>query len=266
MLIDLMKYEFIKRWKASRYVLLGYILLQIALLAVSGAFFWNGNMAKVFTEKNFECQNAGTSSVIAMLLYFIAALLIVIYPFVEGITRFNKDLSGRQSVLEHMIPVKSWKKIVSKLITVLCSTIIGAGLGALSVITFVLLSSSFDRRIVDGILNTLHTAFQSPGLLILDILYILFCFLSMYVIIYFCIAFSKVFSHKSKIAVPIGMVTFILIIVVLANLSTLLQRIPIVHFTILASEDSLSSIIMSVLVFLAALYGTSWLMDNKVEH
>ena len=176
MLIDLMKYEFVKRWKASRYVLLGYILLQAALLIVSGAFFWNGNMAKVFTEKSFECQNAGTSSVIAMLLYFIAALLIVIYPFIEGITRFNKDLSGRQSVLELMIPIKSWKKIVSKLITVLCSTIIGAGLGTLSVITFVLLSSNFDKSIVDGILNTLHSCLSITWPLILDTLYILFCF------------------------------------------------------------------------------------------
>jgi hypothetical protein len=188
MLINLIKYEFIKRWKASRYILLGYILLQTALLVISGTFFWNSNMAKVFTEKNFECQNVGASSIIAMLLYFIAALLIGLFPFFEGITRFNKDLSGKQSVLELMSPTASWKKIVSKLVTVLCSSIIGVSLGALSIITFILRSSSFDRRIVDEILNTLQAVFQSPGLLALDTLYILFCFLSLYMIVYFCIA------------------------------------------------------------------------------
>ena len=39
MLIKLMKFEFVKRWKALRYVLLGYILLQTALLIISGAFY-----------------------------------------------------------------------------------------------------------------------------------------------------------------------------------------------------------------------------------
>lgn len=265
MLINSIKYEFVKRWKASRYVMLGYILLQTALLVVSGAFLWNSSMAKVFTEKNFECQNAGASSIIAMLLYFIAALVIGLFPFLEGITRFNKDLSGKQSVLEHMIPTASWIKIASKLITVLCNTIICVGLGALSAVTFILLSSSFDKRIVDEILNTLRIAFQSPGLFILGALYLLFFFLSIYMIIYFCIAFSKVFSHKSKIAVPIGIATFAALVTALAFLNEFMIKFPIVRFNLMG-EDSLSSLIVSVMVFIAALFGTSWLIDNKIEH
>ena len=265
MLIDLLKYELVKRWKTSKYVLLGYIMLQAVLLIVSSAFLWNGNMAKVFTEKNYESQNAGAPSVIAMLLYFIAALLICLYPLFEGITRYNKDLSGSQSVLEHMIPTASWKKIVSKLATVLISTIVCVGLSALSVAAFILLSSHFDSGILDGILNTLHTVFASPGLLILDILYIIFCFVSMYMIIYFCIAFSKVFSHKSKIAVPIGMAMFAALVTILAFLNNFMVQFPIVRFNLLG-EDSLSSLIVSLLVFIAALSGTSWLMDHKIEH
>ena len=265
MLTNLIKYEFIKRWKASRYVLLGFILLQTVLLAVSGIFFWNGSIAKVFTEKNFDCQNAGASSVIAMLIYFIAALSIGFFPFFEGITRFNKDLSGKQSVLERMLPAASWKKIVSKLITVLCSTILGVGLGTLSVITFILFSSRFDSRIVDGIQNALRVAFQSPVLFILCTLYILFCFFSLYLMAYFCIAVSKVFSHKSKIAVPIGIAAFAALVTALAFLNNLMLQFPIISFNLLG-EDSLSSLIVSVLVFLGALSGTSWLMDNKIEH
>lgn len=264
MLINSIKYEFIKRWKASRYVLLGFILLQAALLTVSGVFLWNGGMVKVFTEKNFDCQDAGASSIIAMLIYFIAALSIGFFPFFEGITRFNKDLSGKQSVLERMLPAASWKKIVSKLITVLCSTILGIGLGAVSVITFILFSSRFDSRIVDGIRNTLRVAFQSPVLFVLCTLYILFCILSLYIMVYFCISVSKVFSHKSKIAVPIGIATFAVLITALAFLNNLMLQFPIIRFNLLG-EDSLSSLIVSVLVFIGALSGTSWLMDNKIE-
>lgn len=265
MLINLIKYEFVKRWKASRYILLGYLLLQTVLLLMSSTFLWNSNMAKVFTEKNFECQNAGASSIIAMLLYFIAALLIALFPFFEGITRFNKDLSGRQSALELMIPTASWKKIVSKLATVLVSTIVCVGLSALSVAAFILLSSHFDKSILDGILSALHTVFTSPGLLILDILYIIFCFASMYMIIYFCIAFSKVFSHKSKIAIPIGIAMFAALVTMLAFLNDIMVQFPIIRFNLLG-EDSLSSLLVSLLVFIATLSGIAWLMDNKIEN
>lgn len=265
MLINLLKYEFTKRWKASRYVLLGFILLQFVLLAISGLFFWNDNMAKVFTEKNFECQSTGAASVIAMLIYFIAAVLIFLFPFFEVITSFNKDLSGRQSVLERMIPAASWKKILSKLITFICSAVLGAGLATLSVITFILVSSRFDNHIVNTILNTLRIAFQSPVQLILNILYILFCFLSLMLLIYLSITVSKVFSHKSKIAVPIGIAVFAALVTVLSFVNTFTLQFPIIRFNLLG-EDSLSSLLVSLLVFIAALSGTAWLMDNKIEN
>lgn len=265
MLINMLKYEFTKRWKASRYVLLGFILLELALLTISGLFFWNDNMAKVFTEKSFECQNAGAASIIAMLIYFIAALLIALFPFFECMTRFNKDLSGRQSVLERMLPTSSWKKIVSKLITLLCSAILGVGLGTLTVITFILFSSHFDNRIVESILNTLRVAFQSPVQLILSTLYILFCLLSLMMLVYFSITVSKVFSHKSKIAVPIGIAVFAALVTVLSFVNTFTLQFPIIRFNLLG-EDSLSSLLVSLLVFIATLSATTWLMDNKIEN
>ena len=263
---NLIKYEFIKRWKTLRYFFLGYILLQTLLLIISNAFFWNSNMAKVFSETSNNCQGIGISSGLAMVLYFIMAMLIVMFPFAESLYRFDRDLSGKQSVLEFMIPVIAWKKIVSKLITVLCSTIICIGLGTLSIITFILLSSHFEKSIVDVILSVINNIFQSPTQFILSTLYILLCFSSIYLISFFCIAFSKSFSHKNKIAAPIGILTFVLLIAALASLNTLVLRIPIITFTILGTEDSLSSIIVSLLVLLAALFSTSWLMENKVEH
>ena len=265
MLINLIKYEVVKRWKTLRYFFLGYILLQTLLLLISSAFFWNSNMAKVFTETSNNCQGIGTSSTLAMLLYFIMAILIVMFPFVESLYRFDRDLSGKQSALEFMIPVIAWKKIVSKLITVLCSTIICIGLGTLSIITFILLSSKFEKSIIDAILNVISNNLHSPTQFILGTLYTLLCFLSIYLISFFCIAFSKSFSHKNKIAVPFGMLTFVLIITALMSLNTLILRVPIITFTILGTEDSLSSLIVSLLVLSAALFGTSWLMENKVE-
>jgi len=172
---------------------------------------------------------------------------------------------GKQSALELLIPVISWKKIISKLITVVSTTIIGIGLGTLSVVTFILVSSKFNKNIVDVILNVISNIFQSPTQLILGTLYILLCFSSIYLISFFCIAFSKSFSHKNKIAVPIGIITFVLILSALGSLNTLVLRIPIVTFTIFGTPDSLSSIIVSLLVLIAALFGTSWLMENKIE-
>ena len=168
-------------------------------------------------------------------------------------------------MLEHMIPAISWKKVVSKLITVLCSTVICVGVATLSVIAFILVSSHFDKSIVEAILNVFQYLFQSPAWFTLQALYIVFCFSSLYMIIFLCIAFSKSISHKNKVAAPIGIVTFVLIIATLAYLGTLVQRIPIIRFNLLG-EDSLSSIVMSILVFITALLGTSWLMENKVEH
>lgn len=51
MLNKLMKFEFVKRWKALRYVLLGYILLQTSLLIIARSFFWNSEATRIFVEK-----------------------------------------------------------------------------------------------------------------------------------------------------------------------------------------------------------------------
>lgn len=266
MLIKLMKFEFIKRWKALRYVLLGYILLQTLLLIITRSFFWNSNIVKFFVENDANSCKGSISFVLTMILYFILAIFIGVLPFIEGLYRYGKDLSGKQSVLELMMPIISWKKIISKLITALCSTVICVGLATLSIVTFILTNSNFENSIVNAILNFIKGIFQSPVSFILATLYIIFCLLSIYLIAFCCIAFSKSISHKNKIAVPIGIAAFVICIAALAFLNIQVQRIPIVEYNILGTEDSLSSTIVSVLVFLAALFGTSWLMENKIEH
>jgi hypothetical protein len=199
-------------------------------------------------------------------LVFILSILIAVFPFIESIYRFDKDLSGKQSMLEQMIPVISWKKVLSKLISTLCCTVIGLLLGTMSIILFILLSSHFDKGITGGILNFMKDHFLSPAQLVLDAFYLLFCFFSMNLIFFFCIAISKSISYKKKIAVPIWILTFVLLIAAVAFLGTLLQRVPIIEFTVLGTGDSLSSMILSMVVFVGTLSVTSWLMENKVDH
>ena len=265
MLVNLTKYEFVKKWKDSRYVLGGYILIQVLLLILSAAFFWNGNMVKVFAENSNNCEGIGVPAGIAMALYFITAVLIGVFPIAESMVRFDRDLSGKQSVFEQMLPAISWKKIVAKLITASSATILSVALAAFSIILFILLSSGFESGIADLIAGVMNRILQSPGQLILSIIYTLFCFASLYLIIFFCIAFSKSIARRSRIAAPIGIAAFALIIAALALIGSFLQRIPLVRFNLLGTEDSLTSLIFSVLVFFAALIGTSWLMENKVE-
>lgn len=266
MLINLIKYEFLKRWKSSRLLLLGYFLIQALLIAISSAFFWNDNMPKVFTDLSNNGQGIGVWAGISMAAYFLLSILIILFPFAESIFRFNRDLSGKQSALELMIPAISWKKVLSKLVPVLCNTILCVGLGAASIITFMLISSNFEKSVVDEIVNFLNTVFQSPTQIILDSLYLVFCFSTMYLIAFFSIALAKSLSHKNKIAAPIGIVTFVAILAALAFLGTLMQNIPLIQFTVVGTEDSLSAMILTLLMFAGALFGTSWLMENKIDH
>lgn len=265
MLNKLMEFEFVKRWKALRYVLLGYILLQTSLLIISRSIFWNSAVPRIFIENDSNCQGVGAAFIVTMLLFFIVVLIIGMFPIIESIYRFDRDLSGKQAVLELMIPIISWKKVIAKLATALCSTVVCVGLAVLSATLFILVNSNFEPSITNVFLNIIHNTFQSPMILILVLLYTVFCFASIYMIIFLCIAFSKSFSHKNKIAVPIGIVSFVICIVVLILLNTLLEGIPLVKFDIFGTEDSLSSLILSILVFSAALLGTSWLMEKKIE-
>lgn len=266
MLINLIKYEFVKKWQALRHVLLGYILIQTVLLIIARGFLWNSDIAKIFIESDNSFSGGSVPFGLTMILYFVLAIFLGALPFIEGLYRYDKDLSGKQSVLELMIPIISWKKIISKLITAVCSTIIGIGLATLSIVTFILIISNFDQSIVNEILNFMQNIFQSPTRFIVGSLYIIFNLLSIYMIAFCCIAFSKSISHKNKIAVPIGILTFALLVAALGFLNIQVQRMPIVEYNMFGTKDSLSATMMSILVFFTALFGTSWLMENKIEH
>ena len=271
MLNLLVKYEFEKKWKTWRYVLSGYLLLQILLLFLTRRLFWDGAYAKVlaqiFTQNGEDFNGMGVPFGLTMLLYFGLAVFIVLFSFFEAFYRFGKDLSGRQAALELMLPIIAWKKIVSKIIVNLCSNIVCIGMSVLSIVMFILINSNFEKSIVGGIVNWITQIVRSPGRAILVSIDIMFCIASLYAVVFCCIAFSKSVSNQSKVSIPVGLALMACFIAVCAFVNTLLiESFPIVNFTLLGEKDSLSSAIMSVILLFGALCATSWLMENKTEY
>ncbi|MHB8126178.1 MAG: hypothetical protein ACYDEJ_11145 [Desulfitobacteriaceae bacterium] len=264
MLIKLINYEIIKKWKASRYFLFGYVVLQAVLLMLTRVFFWNDMMPNISVHNNWD---QGTFSFVCTIaLYFVLVAILSIYPFIESIYRYERDLSGKQAVLELMIPIISWKKIVSKLITTICATSVCLLLAAFTIIAFVLITGNFDKSMVDMLLNNIKYAMHFPMKIIVVSLFVIFNLVSLYMIFFFCTAFSKAFSHKKKVAVPIGIGVFIILVAVFGYLGMQIEKIPIYTYSILGMNYSISSTIYDILVFILLLLGTSWLMEKRIEH
>jgi len=263
MLVQLLGYEFYKKWKVLRYILGGFIVLQALLLTITRVFFWNNAKTSYI---NME-QNSGNFSIgFTLFLYSIIAIVMFLIPFFESIYRFEKDLSGKQAVLELMIPIISWKKILSKLIVTLCTTIVFQMIAAFSVMVYVLVISNFKKEIVDLILNNARTILSSPAKSSFVALSMLFAWASLYMLVIFCIAFSKSISHKNRIAVPIGIGMFIVCLVV--SIVTVIQigRFPIVKFDLFGVKYSLSEMIFDILFFVLPFLGTSFLMEKRIEN
>lgn len=262
MLMKLVNYELTKKWKSSRYVLFGFVVLEAVLLFISRTFFWNEKI-KIFANNQGNTHQYGISIALTILLYFVLAACLGAYPFIESLYRYKEDLSGKQAVLELMIPVTSWKKIISKLIATLCTTIVCAVLSAFSIIIFaMMMGGNYNKEAVDFILNMVRFPVKS----ILVFLHSVFSFASLYMIFFFCIAFSQSFSHKNKIAVPIGIGAFIICIALLTVLGIQADRFPIVRYSIFGIDNFLSTTLIDIIVFVTTLLAASWIMEKRIEH
>lgn len=265
MLVNLLKYEFIKKWKNTRYVALAYGLIAIAILIITRGFLWKGDVSHIFINTNHQLEDVGPLFISLMILFFVLAMVLFIFPFFESIQRFEKDLSGKQAVLELMIPAAAWKKITSKLITTVCSTIICGLISIFSIIIFVFIMSNFDKAIVDSFFIALKAVISNPAKTIYIIVTGFFSYASFYLLFFFCIAVSKSISHKNKIAVPISIFIFVLCIIAEVFLTTQAGRYPIATFNLFGIKSSLSSIILDILVFALTFTGTAWIMERRIE-
>jgi len=266
MLVQLLGYEIYKKWKVSRNILGGFIVLQVLLLTITRVFFWNDALSKMVMGIGDNGQNGSFTLGLISLLYFGFATGLFFLPIIENVYRFEKDLSGKQAVLELMIPIIAWKKILSKLIVMLLSTIVFQMTAALSIMAYVLVNSNFNKEIVNSILYSARSIISSSGKSFIVALYAIYTLALIYILVMFCIAFSKSITHKNRIAVPIGISMFIACMAVFIVAATQIVKFPIVEFDLFGIEESLSSLLF-VLLFGGTLFlGSSFLMEKRIEN
>ena len=118
-----------------------------------------------------------------------------------------------------MIPAESWKKILSKLITAICGTIIYGIIVIASVIIFFLVISNFEKTIVDLIFSGLREIINYPTETIFIIIIGLFAYVSISLLSFLCIAISKWITHKKKTSDIISVAVFIVSIAIICFLT-----------------------------------------------
>ncbi|MBK1811602.1 hypothetical protein JHL18_13335 [Clostridium sp. YIM B02505] len=266
MLINLLKFELLKKWKSIRYVLLAYALIEIVILLSCRLFFWKNNEPHLFTIKDGSNVHLNGFITFAVILFFALSILLSLYPFVEGIRRYEKDLSGKQAALELMIPAHSWKKVTAKLISTVINTIICGISIVFAILVFTLVATNFDQSVTDSILQALTEMISSPIRIIYTILSTFFIFASIYLLFYFCIAISKAISNKNKISTLISIAVFVGSVALLSYLSFLTEKFPIYSFKIYDTQSSLASLILNILSFAVTFAGSVWLMEHKIEN
>jgi hypothetical protein len=265
MLGRLITYELRKKWKASRYVLLGYAAVQMLLLMIIRVFLWNEGIIDGF-EINSETQaNFNASFGLLTLLFFAISFMLGAYPFLESMYRFERDLSGKQAYLELMLPAAAWQKVLSKLAATLVSLVVCGTLSLLSMFIFLMVNSNF-RYFFEFFDMVLQMVVSSPAGFIAAITLTLFGFACLYILIFLCIAVAKSFTHKNTIAVPIGIMAFILMTVLISTLESQTAKFPIYIFRFADLSFALSTAVMTIVLFALLLMATGWLMEKKIEH
>jgi len=271
MLINLLKYEFMKKWKSMKYILLGYALIEVILLVTNRVLLSRNGNEMLFGDGAITSEKGEFLFLICIMFYFLFIVLISIYPFFEGVTRYEKDLSGKQAPLELMIPAPSWKKVLSKLISTIVVTIGCAIISLASVMMFILVMSNFDKVVLTQISNWLKTILDYPFSLLFTIIFVILSYAAFYLLINFCTAVAKAITHKNKLSTLISIITFGVLVAIMTYLSIAIENYPIVTFTFFKGlatgmASSLSSIILDIVILSFFFAGTSYIMEKRIEY
>lgn len=265
MLGKLITYELRKKWKSSRFVLLGYGAVQLLLLLIIRIFLWNEGMIDGFTLNSDTSANFNAAFGLLTLAFFMLSFMLGAYPFLESMYRFERDLSGKQAYLELMIPAAAWQKVLSKLIATVVSLVVCGTLSLFSMFIFMMVNSNF-RYFFEFFDMLIKEIGRNPIGFIVAIVLILFSFACLYIMIFMCITVAKAFTHKNTIAVPIGILAFIMLTVLFTALEGQVGRFPIYTFRLMDISFALSTAVMNIVIFTLLLIGTGWLMEKKIEH
>ncbi len=271
MLTNLLKYEFMKKWKSMKYILLGYALIEVILLVTSRVLLSRNGNEMLFSDGAITSEKVEFLFLICIIFYFLFILLISIYPFFEGVTRYEKELSGKQAPLELMIPAPSWKKVLSKLISTIVVTIGCAIISLASIMMFILVMSNFDKVVLTQISNWLKTILDYPFSLLFTIIFVILSYAAFYLLINFCTAVAKAITHKNKLSTLISIITFGVLVAIMTYLSIAIENYPIVTFTFFKGlatgmASSLSSIILDIVILSFFFAGTSYIMEKRIEY
>ncbi|WP_326514259.1 hypothetical protein [Clostridium intestinale] len=271
MLINLLKYEFMKKWKSMKYILLGYALIEVILLVTNRILLSRNGNEMLFGDGSITSEKVGFLFLICIIFYFLFILLISIYPFFEGVTRYEKELSGKQAPLELMIPAPSWKKVLSKLISTIVVTIGCSIISLASVMMFILVMSNFDKVVLTQIYNWFKIILDYPFSLLFTIIFVILSYAAFYLLINFCTAVAKAITHKNKLSTFISIITFGVLVAIMTYLSIAIENYPIVTFTFFKGlatgmASSLSSIILDIVILSFFFAGTSYIMEKRIEY
>jgi len=271
MLTNLLKYEFMKKWKSMKYILLGYAILEVILLVTNRILLSRNGNEMLFGDGTITNEKIGFLFFISIVFYFLLIVLISIFPFFEGVTRYEKDLSGKQAPLELMIPAPSWKKILSKLISTIGVTIVCVVIALASVMIFILVMSDFDKVVLTAFSNWFKTILEYPFSSIVTVAFVILAYASFYLLVNFCTAVAKSITHKNKLSTLISIITFGVLVVIMTYLSIRIDNYPIVSFEFYKGLEtgfvsSLSSIILDVAILIFSFTGTSYIMEKRIEY
>lgn len=271
MLTNLLKYEFMKKWKSMKYVLLGYAIIEVILLITNRIILSRNDNQMLFGDGTITNEKIGFLFFINIGFYFLFIVLISIYPFFEGVTRYEKELSGKQAPLELMIPAPSWKKVLSKLIATIVVTICCIIISLASVMIFILVMSSFDKVVLTAFYNWFKIILEYPFSSLFTIVFVILSYISFYLLINFCTAVAKAITHKNKLSTLISIITFGVLVAIILYLSIKIENYPIVTFTFFKGlatgmASSLSSIILDIAILSFFFAGTSYIMEKRIEY
>ena len=111
MLGKLMKYE----WKATRRIF-PLIYLVVLVFAVLSGLSMRGSFLRGAEDAVFSNERAMVLFLAVYAILIVALVIVTIVVIVVIIHRFYQSMLSQEGYLTHMLPVKKWQQIVSKLL------------------------------------------------------------------------------------------------------------------------------------------------------
>lgn len=241
---NIIGYDLWKEWKTGRITIISIFAFSLAMILLIFISYYSHH------ETLLEYT---------IFFYFASLFALIFMPIIKSIRNFDRDISGRQAVLERSLPVASWKNLLSKFIVTICILFVTSLLAVGLILILAICLKWHNVQISNSISMTIKFVIYSFPQAVKYTLKSLEAIVTLLNIVYFSIAFSKSISHKNKIAVPISIGIFFVFMFVLYIEGLSVASISIYYL------KRLISILFYVIFMVSIFIGTSWLLDKKIE-